>query len=51
MRFDVDGDGQLDGIFSTHATGGGADREPTYRLLQGTSMAAPHVAGVDRADA
>ena len=46
MRFDVDGDGQLDGIFSTHATGGGANREPTYRLLQGTSMAAPHVAGV-----
>ncbi|HEX5650969.1 MAG TPA: S8 family peptidase [Steroidobacteraceae bacterium] len=46
MRFDVDGDGQLDGIYSTHATGGGANREPTYRLLQGTSMAAPHVAGV-----
>jgi serine protease len=46
MRFDMDGDGQLDGIFSTHATGGGANREPTYRLLQGTSMAAPHVAGV-----
>ena len=46
LRFDMDGDGQLDGIFSTHATGGGANREPTYRLLQGTSMAAPHVAGV-----
>jgi serine protease len=46
MRFDVQGDGQLDGIYSTHASGGGADRRATYHLLQGTSMAAPHVAGV-----
>jgi serine protease len=46
MRFDENGDGQVDGIYSTHATGGGANRQPTYRLLQGTSMATPHVAGV-----
>ncbi|HWJ06723.1 MAG TPA: S8 family peptidase [Steroidobacteraceae bacterium] len=46
MRFDENGDGQVDGVYSTHATGGGTSRQPTYRLLQGTSMAAPHVAGV-----
>ena len=46
LRFDMQGDGQLDGVYSTHATGGGANRQPTYRLLQGTSMATPHVAGV-----
>ena len=46
MRYDVDGDGDLDGVFSTHASGGGANRHPTYRPLQGTSMASPHVAGV-----
>jgi serine protease len=46
MRFDENGDGLVDGIYSTHATGGGTQRQPTYRLLQGTSMAAPHVAGV-----
>lgn len=46
MRYDENGDGQVDGVYSTHATGGGASRQPTYRLLQGTSMAAPHVAGV-----
>ena len=46
LRFDADGDGRSDGVFSTHATGGGADRYATYDLLQGTSMATPHVAGV-----
>ena len=46
MRSDVNGDGEPDGIFSTHATGGGDSRFATYELLQGTSMASPHVAGV-----
>jgi serine protease len=46
MRFDLDRNGHLDGIFSTHASGGGPGRKPTYRFLQGTSMAVPHVAGV-----
>jgi serine protease len=46
MRSDVDGDGQFDGVYSTHASGGGAVVRPTYELLQGTSMAAPHVSGV-----
>jgi serine protease len=46
LRLDADGDGRADGIFSTHASGGGANRFPTFDLLQGTSMATPHVAGV-----
>jgi serine protease len=46
MRRDVDGDGQFDGVYSTHASGGGAAVTPTFELLQGTSMAAPHVSGV-----
>jgi serine protease len=46
LRFDLDGDGRPDGVFSTHVSGGGANRYPTYDLLQGTSMATPHVAGV-----
>jgi serine protease len=46
MRFDANGDGRPDGIFSTHATGGGSSRFASYELMQGTSMAAPHVAGV-----
>ena len=45
-RFDFNGDGLPDGIYSTYATGGGAARSPTLAFLQGTSMAAPHVAGV-----
>jgi serine protease len=46
MRFDINGDGQPDGVYSTHASGGGALTTPTLQLLQGTSMAAPHVSGV-----
>ena len=46
MRRDIDGDGNPDGIYSTHASGGGSNTTPTFELLQGTSMAAPHVAGV-----
>src|SRR5688572_26995168 len=46
MRRDVNGDGLLDGIYSTHASGGGSNTTPTLDQLQGTSMAAPHVSGV-----
>jgi serine protease len=41
------GDGRPDGIASTIGTGGGDEPvEPGYGILQGTSMAAPHVSGV-----
>lgn len=46
MGVDRNGDGSPDGVYSTSATGGGAERFATYSFLQGTSMAAPHVAGV-----
>jgi serine protease len=49
FRFDGDGDGHADGVYSTHASGTSADRLFGYEWLQGTSMAAPHVAGVARA--
>ncbi len=39
LRQDLDGDGLQDGVFSTWDL-------DTYLLLQGTSMATPHVAGV-----
>ena len=39
---DLNGDGYPDGVLST----GGADGEFAYTFLNGTSMAAPHVAGV-----
>ena len=45
-RADLDGDGYPDGILSTTADDGGGSIEPSYNLYQGTSMAAPHVAGV-----
>lgn len=46
FRFDGDGDGEPDGVYSTHATGPQGARMFGYDWLQGTSMAAPQVAGV-----
>jgi len=46
MSRDVNGDGQPDGVYSTHASGGSANTSPTFQQLEGTSMAAPHVSGV-----
>lgn len=46
MRADFNGDGQPDGVYSTFVAGGGTSRRPIYHLLEGTSMAVPHVAGV-----
>jgi serine protease len=47
MRFSTTGTGQPDGVYSTLATFNAAgQRVPTFGMLQGTSMATPHVAGV-----
>jgi serine protease len=46
FRFDGDGDGDPDGVYSTHASSTLSDRSFGYEWLQGTSMAAPHVADV-----
>ncbi|MBE0482874.1 MAG: S8 family serine peptidase [Bacterioplanes sp.] len=48
MRVDRNGDGQRDGIFSTFVDDlqGKTNRRSSYAFQQGTSMAAPHVAGV-----
>ncbi len=44
---DANGDGEADGVLSTVARKDSqGNREPRYALYQGTSMAAPHVAGV-----
>ncbi|WP_129649404.1 S8 family serine peptidase [Peristeroidobacter agariperforans] len=43
---DRNGDGAYDGIFSTYSIREGNTYYSSYSLLQGTSMAAPHVAGV-----
>jgi len=43
---DVDGDGKPDGVLSTGASDAGGTLILDYFYLQGTSMAAPHVAGV-----
>ncbi len=43
---DVDGDGFDDGVLSTAADDSSGAVVPTYRFYNGTSMAAPHVAGV-----
>ncbi len=46
FAWDANNDGQLDGIYSTAGNDSSGTVEYTYRLLTGTSMAAPHVAGV-----
>lgn len=46
MRRDLNGDGYQDGVLSAVGDDTGAEVEHTFRFLQGTSMAAPHVAGV-----
>ena len=43
---DLDGDGYSDRVLSTMANDGGGAIKPGYEPLDGTSMAAPHVAGV-----
>jgi serine protease len=43
---DRNGDGYPDGVFSTYSQRDGSLYYEDYRSLQGTSMAAPHVAGV-----
>lgn len=44
---DANGDGEADGVLSAVARKDSeGNREPRYALYQGTSMAAPHVAGV-----
>ena len=43
---DANADGYPDNILSTHADDTGAEPQPTFGFLNGTSMAAPHVAGV-----
>ncbi len=46
MQADINGDGLPDGVFSAAANDSGGQTEPAYLPRQGTSMAAPHVAGV-----
>lgn len=43
---DLNGDGKPDGVASTLVDDSSGVRKPIYAILQGTSMAAPHVAGV-----
>ncbi|QIB65420.1 S8 family serine peptidase [Kineobactrum salinum] len=43
---DFNGDGYPDGVLSTGGSVGANGIEPSYVFLSGTSMAAPHVAGV-----
>ncbi|WP_323844847.1 S8 family peptidase [Microbulbifer magnicolonia] len=45
MSMDANGDGYGDGVLSTHVEEG-SSLSATYRFLQGTSMASPHVAAV-----
>jgi serine protease len=43
---DLDGDGYVDGVLSTGGNDSGSRVEYVYPFFQGTSMSAPHVAGV-----
>ena len=43
---DANADGYPDNILSTHADDSGGTPQPAFGFLNGTSMAAPHVAGV-----
>lgn len=43
---DLNGDGYYDGVLSTAGNDSGISLQYTYAFFQGTSMAAPHVAGV-----
>ncbi|MDA3786935.1 MAG: S8 family serine peptidase [Desulfobacula sp.] len=43
---DLNGDGYADGVLSTAGDDSTGDIQTTYTFYQGTSMAAPHVAGV-----
>ncbi|SDZ89082.1 S8 family serine peptidase [Microbulbifer marinus] len=45
MGVDANGDGYGDGVISTHVNEG-SGLAPAYSVLQGTSMASPHVAAV-----
>ncbi len=46
LTVDRDGDGNVDGVLSTLGDDSSAAIRPVYAFLSGTSMAAPHVAGV-----
>ncbi|MEN8246905.1 MAG: S8 family serine peptidase, partial [Thermodesulfobacteriota bacterium] len=46
MSQDYDGDGHLDGVLSTSGDDESGSIQMVYHFSQGTSMAAPHVAGV-----
>jgi serine protease len=46
MAVDENGDGYPDGVLSTSVDDTSGAREPSYVFYHGTSMAAPHVAGV-----
>lgn len=46
VRRSTTGTGLPDGVFSTVANANGSTRTSTYGMLQGTSMASPHAAGI-----
>lgn len=46
MGYDLDGDGTPDGVLSASGVRQNGVTVPAYDVLQGTSMAAPHVSGV-----
>lgn len=46
VQVDLDGNGYVDGVLSPLADDSAGGYRPIYKFYQGTSMAAPHVAGV-----